>query len=158
MHRKALGIFLLLAALGTAVRAESVSGTATFPAGSTTAQAVLNASKDVLARGGYEIQKLDLQKGRLEGSATYYDAASAAQSGTAKSTLSWTLTVRAEEDGRVSVLLDHRAEGGREPEDLQSFVWSLAVGAGVRPSNVLLTLGGETKPLPEWNQRKRPVG
>jgi hypothetical protein len=156
MLRKALAVFLLSVVPGSILQAASTSGTAIFPAGGATPQALLVAAKDLLTREGYEIQKLAPQEGRIEGSATYYDTANAGGPGVAKSTLVWSLTVRTESDGRVTVLVDHRVEGGRELEKLPAFLWNLAVGAGVSPSKVLLTSAGETKPLPLWNQRKSP--
>jgi hypothetical protein len=141
-------ILAILPLLASAAAAESRSAVLTFPAGATTAHALFTSAQDLLKRD-YKIEK-SLADRELQASVTYYDTVSAFSSGTAQSTLSWTVELRAESDGRITVTITHTALGRRPPESLLLFAQNLAIGARAASVGATLTLDGVTKPLAEW--------
>lgn len=141
-------VLTVLPLLASAASAESRSAVVTFPAGSTTIHALFASAQDLLKRE-YKIEK-SLTDQELQASVTYYDTVSAGSSGTAKSTLSRTIELRTESDGRITVTITHTALGHRPLENVPLFAQNMAAGAGAASSGATLTLDGVTKPLAEW--------
>jgi len=110
--------------------------------------ALFTSAQDLLKRE-YKIEK-SLTDQELQVSVTYYDQVSASASVIAKSTLSWTVEIRAESDGHITVKITHTALGHRPLENIPLFAQNMAVGAGAASSGATLTLDGVTKPLAKW--------
>lgn len=144
-------VLAVLPLLASTASAESQSAVLTFPAGATTIHALFTSAQDLLKRE-YKIEK-SLTDQQLQASVTYYDTVSAFSAGPsaiAKSTLSWTVELRAESDGRITVTITHTALGRRPPESLPLFAQNMAIGARAASAGATLTLDGVTKPLAEW--------
>lgn len=142
-------ILAVLPLLASTASAESRSAVVTYPAGSTTIHALFTSAQDLLKRDYYKIEK-SLADQELQAAVTFYDNISAGVSGTAKSTLSWTIELRAESDGRITVTITHTVLGYRSLESLPLFAQNMAIGARASYAGATLTLDGVTKPLAEW--------
>jgi hypothetical protein len=141
-------VLAVLPLLASTASAESRSAVLTFPAGATTIHALFTSAQDLLKRD-YKIEK-SLTDQELQASIAYYDTVSAGSSAIAKSTLSWTVELRTESDGRITVTITHTALGRRPPESLPLFAQNMAIGARAASAGATLTLDGVTKPLTEW--------
>jgi len=151
MQRRLAFLMVMLMA-SSALWAESKSAVLTFPAGAATKESLHRAGTELLRRTGYTLDASVPEK-EIRASVTYYDAINTGGSGTAPSTLSWVLEIKAEQDGRIVVTFRHEAQGHRPPEDVPLFAQNLTVGAGASSAKALLTYQGETKPLREWKQQ-----
>jgi hypothetical protein len=143
----ALTVALLLVPPG-AVATQSRSAVASFPSGAT-AHRLFTAAQEVLEHDGYTVEE-SIADQRLKASATVYDSVSTVSSATAKTTLTWTVELRTEGDGRIALSLENRVSRARPFDSIPSFARRVATEAGVAPVDATLTLDGVTKPLSDW--------